>query len=213
MKVNVFNLIILDESGSMESIKKAAVEGLNETIQAIQSAQKKHEDLQTHFVTLVSFNSDGIRTLIDNRPIEQIKLINPGDYVPNACTPLYDAMGISLSKLRSQLNQEEENQVLVTIITDGLENASKEFKGKMIKNMVEELKQLGWTFVYIGTNQDVDAVADSLSIENKMNYKFSDTGFRVMGKINLSAMENYYDKVSEKKRGKDVDLQADYFDE
>ena len=213
MKVNVFNLIILDESGSMDSMRKAAVDGLNETIQAIQSAQKKHEDLQTHFVTLVSFNSDGIRTLIDNCPAGQVKLINPRDYVPNACTPLYDAMGISLSKLRSQLKQEEENQVLATIITDGMENASREFKGKMIKNMVQELKQLGWTFVYIGTNQDVDAVADSLSIDNRMNYISSPQGFRRMSQTDLSSKERYYERLSRKKRGEDVDLQEGYFDE
>ena len=212
MKVNVFNLIILDESGSMDSMKRAAVEGLNETIQAIQSAQKKHEDLQTHFVTLVSFNSDGIRTLIDNRPAEQVKLINPRDYVPNACTPLYDAMGISLLKLRNQLKQEEENQALVTIITDGMENASKEYTGKIIKDMVQELKRLGWTFVYIGTNQDVDAVADSLSIENRMNYEYSQRGFQRMNRTDSDSRDRYYEKLSRKKKGEDVDLQSGYFD-
>ena len=213
MKVNVFNLIILDESGSMESMEEAAVSGLNETIQAIQAAQKKHEELQTHFVTLVSFNSEGIRTLIDKRPVEQVKLINPCDYLPYANTPLYDAMGISLSKLRNQLEQTEENQVLVTIITDGLENASKEYTGKIIKNLVQELRQLGWTFVYIGTNQDVDAVADSLSIQNRMSYKYSNSGFLIMNQQNLISREKYYEKVSRKKRGEDVDLQEGYFDE
>ena len=213
MKVNVYNLIILDESGSMVSMKRAAVEGLNETIQAIQSAQKKHEELQAHFVTLVSFNSDDIRTLINHLPVEQVQLINPRDYMPNACTPLYDAMGVSLSKLRSRLNPEEENQVLVTIITDGMENASKEFTAKMIKNMVQELKQSGWTFVYIGTNQDVDAVADSFSIENRMNYEYSQQGMQAMNKRDSSSRGFFYDKLSRKKRGEDVNLQAGYFDE
>ena len=62
MKTRIFNLIILDESGSMHSIKTAAVNGMNETLQSISNAQKKHEN-QEHVVTLVSFNSVEIKTI------------------------------------------------------------------------------------------------------------------------------------------------------
>ncbi len=62
MKQRVFNLIILDESGSMSSIKKQAIDGVNETVQTIRTAQKKHED-QEHFVTLVAFNSEEVKTI------------------------------------------------------------------------------------------------------------------------------------------------------
>ena len=48
MKTRIFNLIIIDESGSMQSIKKATIDNVNETIQTIRSAQKKHEE-QEHF--------------------------------------------------------------------------------------------------------------------------------------------------------------------
>ena len=64
MKTRIFNLIILDESGSMQSIKTAALNGMNETLQSISNAQKKHED-QEHVVTLVSFNSDAVKTICD----------------------------------------------------------------------------------------------------------------------------------------------------
>ena len=57
MKTRIFNLIILDESGSMMSIKKEAIDSVNETLQTIRAAQKKHED-QEHYVTLVTFNND-----------------------------------------------------------------------------------------------------------------------------------------------------------
>jgi len=57
MKVNVFNLILFDESGSMESIRKPAIESLNETLQSIQRAQSVHQEYQKHFVTLVCFNA------------------------------------------------------------------------------------------------------------------------------------------------------------
>ena len=75
MKVKVYNLIILDESGSMQSIHKPAVDGLNETLQSIQSAQETHKELQEHFVTIVFFNSNGIRTIMENKPINQIEML------------------------------------------------------------------------------------------------------------------------------------------
>ena len=67
MKTRIFNLIILDESGSMQSIKTAALNGMNETLQSISNAQNKHED-QEHVVTLVSFNSDAVKTICDCVP-------------------------------------------------------------------------------------------------------------------------------------------------
>lgn len=60
MKTKIFNLIILDESGSMESIKQQAITGVNETIQTIRNAQKQHEE-QEHYVSLVSFNSSSVK--------------------------------------------------------------------------------------------------------------------------------------------------------
>jgi uncharacterized protein YegL len=211
MKIKVFNLIILDESGSMASIKKAAIDGLNETIQSIRSAQKKHEEVQEHYVTFVSFNTEAIRTVFENRPVIEVGLIK--DYLPNACTPLYDAMGISLTKLRHQLNKEEQNQVLVTIITDGYENASHEYTGMAIKALVDELKAQGWVFTYMGTNQDVDAVADSLSIDNKMNYEYSMPGTEKMLKEERLSRERFFNKLSAISDDPNVKLHKAYFDD
>lgn len=211
MKVNVFNLIILDESGSMASIKKPSLDGLNETLQSIRSAQETHHELQQHFVSLVSFNSGGIRPIFENVPALGIRMLNNRDYQPDNCTPLYDAMGNSLSKLRYQLDSKEKNQVLVTIITDGYENASKEYTGKMIKNLVEELKALGWVFTYIGANQDVDAVADAISVENRLRFDADEQGMECMMKTERSSRQIFYSKVSEKLFDERVNLHADFF--
>jgi hypothetical protein len=213
MKVNVFNLIILDESGSMESIKKPALDGLNETLQSIQSAQETHKELQQHYVTLVAFNSGGIKTIFDQVAISGIRMLNSQDYQPNNCTPLYDAMGNSLSKLRHQLDNQEKNQVLVTIITDGYENASKEYSGKMIKNLVQELKELGWVFTYIGANQDVDAVADSLSVSNRIHFAANPKGMDCMMERERSSRNRFYNKVSASLFDEDVDLQGGFFED
>lgn len=213
MKVKVYNLIILDESGSMSSIHRESVNGLNETLQTIQSAQKTHGELQEHLVTLVFFNSNGIRTILENRPIEEVKLLKMEDFCPNACTPLFDAMGSSLSKLRYQLDKETKHQVLVTIITDGEENSSREYSGKMIKNMVGELKELGWVFAYIGANQDVDKVAESMNIKNRMSFEASAEGSRSMSQRLSRSRSGFYNKISEQLFDKDIDLQDNFFED
>ena len=65
----VFNLIILDESGSMSTIAKQAVSGLNETFQTIRNAQKEHQE-QQHFISFVTFNSAKIRTVMNRQPVD-----------------------------------------------------------------------------------------------------------------------------------------------
>lgn len=213
MKTNVYNLIILDESGSMASIHKAAVDGLNETLQSIQSAQKQHVDSQNHFVSIVFFNSDEVRTLAENKPIHEIALLKMKDFNPTSCTPLYDAMGNCLTKLRYQLDKNETHQVLVTIITDGYENASKEYSASMIRNLVNDLKSIGWVFAYIGANQDVESVAESISIENRLSFQADDKGSRKMSKKLAKSRMRFYDKIAERDPKGDINLQQGFFNE
>ena len=92
MKTKIFNLIIIDESGSMQSIKRAAIDSVNETIQTIRSAQKKHEE-QEHYVSLVTFNDD-VKTVYECVPVDEVKELTAETYQPDCCTALYDAMGI-----------------------------------------------------------------------------------------------------------------------
>lgn len=173
MKTRIHNLIILDESGSMESIKRAAINGMNETVQSIRDAQKKHED-QEHIVSLVSFNSSKIKGIYDCVPVAEVEELTDKEYVPDCCTPLYDAMGLSLNHLRAKVN--DEDKVLVTIITDGEENSSTEYNSAAIKALVDSLKEKGWVFAYIGANQDVLKVAQTISVTNVMNFSSTDFG-------------------------------------
>lgn len=201
----VFNLIILDESGSMSAIEKQAVSGLNETFQTISVAQRNHEE-QEHYVSFVTFNSNGIKTVMNRRRVEPDKPIEWTDYMPDACTPLYDAMGQSINELKEHVK--DEDVVLVTIITDGMENASREFTGKDIKRLVSEMKERGWVFAYIGTNQDVDAVADSMGIRSRMNYEYSQTGADEMFNLEHCRRSVFYSKLANE--GKDFMRRKDF---
>lgn len=197
MKTRIFNLIIIDESGSMQSIKRAAIDSVNETIQTIRSAEQKHPE-QEHYVSLVSFNDD-VKTIYDCVEVEQVKEINDETYQPSCCTALYDAMGISLTKLRKRVA--ESDKVLVTVVTDGYENSSKEYSGKAIKTLVDELKAKGWVFAYIGANQDVEAVAATISITNVIQFEASAMGTQEMTERENRGRMRLYEAIA-----------ADHFD-
>lgn len=194
--VNIYNLIILDESGSMQSIRREALSGLNETIQTIRSAQCANEG-QRHFVTIVVFEGDGpkgVRTLCDRMPVDGVKEFTAEDYVPSGCTPLYDAMGLSINHLsKVTLN---DDAVLVTIITDGMENASREYSGRDIKDLVSAQREKGWTFAYIGANQDAVEVARELNIRNAMNFDATPEGtHKMMDKLSR-ATDTYFSMIT-----------------
>lgn len=180
---NIYNLIILDESGSMTAIERQAVSAMNETIQGIRKAQKTNPD-QNYFVTLVVFEGDGmkgVRTVRDRVPVENVEDIKQEEYVPGACTPLYDAMGLSITNLSKVTKKDD--PVLVTIITDGMENSSSEYSGSDIKHLVSKKRESGWTFAYIGANQDAVEVARELDIKNALNFDASEEGTEEMGSI------------------------------
>lgn len=193
MKTRIFNLIIIDESGSMQSIKKEAIDSVNETIQTIRSAQKKHER-QEHYVSLVTFN-DNVKTIYECVAVNDVNELTPDTYQPDCCTALYDAMGISLNSLRKKVA--DDDKVLVTVVTDGYENASKEYNGKGIKALVDEFKAKGWVFAYIGANQDVEAVATTISITNVMKFEATSEGTTYMGAQVGSARTRLFDSIAD----------------
>ena len=185
-KHQVHNLIILDESGSIDAIKKMIIEGFNELVQTIRGTEKQFPD-QEHLITLVSFN--GLRQKVHHfaEPVSKINELHEFSYNPDASTPLYDAIGFSVNKLKTVLH--DNYNVIVNILTDGAENASKEYSGQHIKKLIEELKQNNWTFNYIGTGHDVNYSASAISINNTFVFKKNSddirNSFHRMGRINL----------------------------
>ena len=99
-----------------------------------------------------------------------------------------------LTALRPQVA--EADRVLVTVVTDGYENASREYSGKAIKALVDELKAKGWVFAYMGANQDVEAVAATMSITNAMKFEATDHGCRKMFKKVNACRDRLYESIA-----------------
>lgn len=207
-KRRVHNLLILDESGSMSSIYQPALTGVNETLQTIRAAHQEHPE-QEHFVTLIAFNSSHYKHIYKNTPANKTKDISKEHYRPSAGTPLFDAMGRSITELRGYADKND--VVLVTIITDGYENASYEYDCQSIKALVESMKSRGWVFTYIGANQDVEAVATSISINNHLCFEATQTGARDMFDKEIRCRNKFFSKISRNESM--FNIGEDYFDE
>lgn len=212
-ETRIYNLIILDESGSMGSIREQALSGANETIQTIKAAQQENPD-DNQMLTFVTFDSGNrrpdVRTIIDCEKIESVQVITPDQYQPWGSTPLYDAMGLSFNALREVVR--EGDHVLVTVITDGYENSSHFFTAEKIKALVDELTSLGWVFTYIGANQDSEKTACGLGIKSTMDFQATVRGSVVMWDRMRSSQREYYKKVRHNKMtGEDVDFEEDFF--
>lgn len=204
-KHHVYNLIILDESGSMQSIKSATISGFNEVVQTIKEVEKQFPE-QEHYVSLVTFNGMGVKTLLDKRPVSHLYEIDAKEYMPQASTPLYDAIGFAAGELNNYLSNQTDFNVLVTILTDGEENASREFNGNQVSQLINSLKPQGWTFTYIGANQDVEKVAASLNIENRMQFAANDEDMKRMFAEEKEARLMYSMKLRNKE-----DVQQNYY--
>lgn len=152
-------VLVVDRSGSMQSIAKAMSDGLNELV-------NKQRQLQSECkVTLVDFD-DRVETVYTARALNEVT-----NYVlePRGTTSLLDAVGLTMNATGKRLSDLAESdrpsQVLFVIITDGQENASHLFSRKQVFNMIKHQRETyKWEFIFLGANQDSIAEAESLGI-------------------------------------------------
>ena len=196
MNQKIYNLIVLDASGSMYSIRNEAIAGVVETIQTIRTAQADNAE-QEQLFSLVVFNGKQINTVYDRMPISRVSDFTEKDYVPTDNTPLYDAMGNSIANLQRYID--EDDNALVTVITDGYENSSMEWNRQRVFQLVEDLKKKNWLFTYIGANQDAMAVGKSMGIQNNMNFCSDAEGTKRMFMKEKFSRIRFYDKLAKGK--------------
>lgn len=167
--------IILDRSGSMESCKESTVAGFNEFIRT----QKKLPGEAT--VKMVQFD-DQYETVFD-KPLKECPELTQSNFVPRGSTALLDAQGRTIVELGQELaalpEPERPSKVIVVTLTDGIENASKEYNVEKIAEMIREQRdKYNWDFVFLGANQDAIATAAAMCIppSSAMSYSTSKAG-------------------------------------
>ena len=151
--------LVVDRSGSMEQVREDAEGGVNSFI-----AQQAKEPGQA-LLTLVQFDTE-YEFLHKGVPISQVPKY---ELVPRGMTALLDAVGRAINETGERLAKMNEGDrpglVVFVVMTDGLENSSKEFSKATIKEMIErQQQQYNWHFTFLGANQDAFAEAGGMGI-------------------------------------------------
>lgn len=180
---------IVDRSGSMQSLRESAVRGFNTFL----AEQKKLPGAAT--LTYVQFDHE-YDVVHDGKPIQLIPELTADTFVPRGDTALLDAIGRTMNDVGSRLSRTPEDQrpgkVIVVILTDGQENASKEFTRQKILEMINHQRDMyQWEFVYLAANQDAFAVAKGLGIRHASNFMASDQGVRKSYMATSHAVSSY----------------------
>jgi hypothetical protein len=149
---------VLDRSGSMDSIQEATISGFNEFL------REQQEEGGAAAMTLTLFDT-GFQTVATATPIGHVRPLDGQTYRPGGMTALYDAIGHTMRITDDYVAEHKPDQVIFVIMTDGLENSSREFDRSAILRMIEERQQsAGYEFIYLGANQDSYAVGDGMGI-------------------------------------------------
>jgi hypothetical protein len=185
--------IVLDKSGSMLSLRQQAIDGFNEQLQELQSrVTDRHEILAT--VTLFSSDVESQTDLIN---VEDVPRLTQSRYRPDGMTAMYDAVGETIATLKqAEIPPRTNVAYLVVVISDGMENYSKEYNSTTIRNAVSSCQETGkWTFVYIGANQDLSKVSKDLSIPtaNMLAFNATPEGYKRASYVQGSALSYYLD--------------------
>lgn len=179
--------MIVDQSGSMSGLESQVIEGFNGQLKSIQTIQKEFPD-QELIMGLRFFNSKVERNTVPFNNVNTIAPLTREVYRPDGCTALLDAIGKSIYDIKTQFGHEiEENlaSVVLIIITDGYENASRFYNYGDIQRMVKELEATEkWNFTFMGA--DLDA------LEVSQNIGFNKDSYLSFSKVNYSEVNNAY---------------------
>jgi uncharacterized protein YegL len=167
--------LILDRSGSMSGRESDVINGANGFI----DKQKALPDPAS--IALVRFDSEGIERFRAMAPLPECAPITEEDYQPRGGTPLLDAVGQTIMALEGDWRREQPERAIVVIVTDGLENASREYTKAKVKELIEARQASGkWAFIYLGANVDAFAEGGAMGIDaaNTAGYVNSAAGLR-----------------------------------
>ena len=205
MKKGLTEIIyILDRSGSMGGLEADTIGGYNSLL-----AKQKKEEGEALFSTVLF--DDKIDVLHDRKPIGEIEPITEKEYFVRGCTALLDAVGGAIHHIRNVhkyiRDEDVPEKTLFIITTDGMENASKEYDYAKVKKMVEQQKEAGWEFLFLGANIDAVEVAGRFGVaaNRAVRYECDSVGTA----LNFAAMAKVVTGVRKSKSAKEMSEMLD----
>ena len=209
MNADAVNIsVVLDRSGSMASIADDIVVGLNQFL-----ARQRQEDGEAR-VTVAQFDDqEPFEVLVDAVPVREVTDLPRGAYQPRGTTPLYDAIAAMIARVdaraagRASAGLDEEDQLLV-VVTDGLENASREHTRRSVFDMITGRRQQGWSFLFLGADQDSYASGQSMAVapRNISNWEKSGDGTAKMWRDVSHSTSEYLKRSRHERRTRNDDV-------
>lgn len=156
-------VFILDRSGSMHGLEADTIGGFNSVLASNQALEGDAN------VTTILFD-DRVQLLHDRQPVKSVAPITGKDYYVRGMTALLDAVGMAIRKIDNvQAHTAEDyraEKVQFVIITDGMENASREYSLARIRQLIDQRREMGWDFLFLGANMDAVGVAGEMGIHH-----------------------------------------------
>lgn len=196
-------VFILDRSGSMSGLEDDTIGGFNGMVK-----KQKGSGADVN-ITTVLFD-DQVELIHDRFPIGIVEPMTDKDYYVRGCTALLDAVGSTIKKVDNIQNHLPEDhkagKVIFVITTDGHENSSREFSYPKVKKMIEDKKEQGWEFLFLGANIDAGAEAEKIGIARNRSVTYENDSQGIA--INFQAVGNAVMKASLVE-----DYEEEYFEE
>ncbi|MFN8380218.1 MAG: vWA domain-containing protein [Anaerolineae bacterium] len=182
---------LLDETGSMGSVRQATISGFNEYMDTVGI---DHPDA---LISLRLFSTEKYDKVTELTPLTLAPRLSYDNYQPHGGTPLYDCIARLIHETETATARvEPAPEIVFVIMTDGEENSSREFNRERIFQLISQKTELGWTFVYLGANQDAWQVGQSIGVRasSAMTFDADDAGMRASMKMMSNATSRFVDE-------------------
>ena len=169
-------VFVIDKSGSMSGLEDETIKGFNELL------NKQKNEKGKALITTIFFNTT-MQFIYERKDINEVNEITLNDYRVGGCTALLDAIGNAINYIYNNQINDKENEYnnMVVIITDGLENSSKEFSYEKINSLINKKQKEDWQFIFLGANIDVIKEANKMGInsDNAVSYNNDEKGVKL----------------------------------
>ena len=192
--------LVLDRSGSMQAIREDALGGVNSYIM---SAKQDRALYESKF-SLITFSSESVDTIRNSEIMEQVKPIGSDEYRCAGWTPLYDAIGRGIGILDEASGAASESKCILVVMTDGQENASREFSHEKISALIKTRQERGWLVTFLGEGLDVAQQGMHMGVLAASTASYvGAAGLRAAGRVMASSNARYAANVGDLMQAQD----------